>query len=148
MHKVQALTRLYAVVGNQPQCAAACLLVPYIIHAVHAPMRKNTFTSIGVGWGHGRGHSWPPPLPFFLLSYRAIKRRKFQSAWKAILLRVFYRMRSWSLNENGTALGAQAGEERIAEIVKSVGFSRFRRATQTSFNLVFEARLWAILVVK
>jgi hypothetical protein len=49
MHKVQALTRLYAVVGNQPQCAAACLLVPYIIHAVRAPMRKNTFTSIGAG---------------------------------------------------------------------------------------------------
>ena len=46
-----------------------------------------------------------------------------------------------SLNENGPALGAQAGEERIAEAVKSAGFSRFRRATQTPFNLVFEARL-------
>ena len=45
-----------------------------------------------------------------------------------------------SLNENGPALGAQAGEERIAEAVKSAGFSRFRRATQTPFNLVFEAR--------
>ena len=45
-----------------------------------------------------------------------------------------------SLNENGPALGAQAGEERIAEIVKSVGFSKFHRATQTPFNLVFEAR--------
>ena len=45
-----------------------------------------------------------------------------------------------SLNENGPALGAQAGEERIAEIVKSAGFSRFRRAAQTPFNLVFEAR--------
>ena len=45
-----------------------------------------------------------------------------------------------SLNENGPALGAQAGEERIAEIVKSAGFSKFRRATQTPFNLVFEAR--------
>jgi hypothetical protein len=46
-----------------------------------------------------------------------------------------------SLNENGPALGAQAGEVRIAEIVKSAGFSKFRRATQTPFNLVFEARL-------
>ena len=46
-----------------------------------------------------------------------------------------------ALNENGPALGAQAGEERIAEIVKSAGFSKFRRATQTPFNLVFEARL-------
>jgi len=45
-----------------------------------------------------------------------------------------------SLNENGPALGAQAGEERIREIVTSAGFSKFRRATQTSFNLVFEAR--------
>jgi SAM-dependent methyltransferase len=45
-----------------------------------------------------------------------------------------------SLNENGPALGAQAGEQRIREIVTSAGFSKFRRATQTPFNLVFEAR--------
>jgi SAM-dependent methyltransferase len=45
-----------------------------------------------------------------------------------------------SLNENGPALGAQAGEEKIREIVTSAGFSMFRRATQTPFNLVFEAR--------
>jgi SAM-dependent methyltransferase len=45
-----------------------------------------------------------------------------------------------SLNENGPALGAQAGEERIREIVTSAGFSKFRRATQTPFNLIFEAR--------
>jgi SAM-dependent methyltransferase len=45
-----------------------------------------------------------------------------------------------SLSENGPALGAQAGEERIREVVMSAGFSKFRRATQTPFNLVFEAR--------
>ena len=45
-----------------------------------------------------------------------------------------------SLNENGPGLGAQAGEERIRELVKSAGFSKFRRATQTPFNLIFEAR--------
>jgi SAM-dependent methyltransferase len=45
-----------------------------------------------------------------------------------------------SLNENGPALGAQAGEERIREIVTSAGFSKFRRATQTPFNLIFEER--------
>jgi SAM-dependent methyltransferase len=45
-----------------------------------------------------------------------------------------------SLNENGPALGAQAGEERIREVVRSAGFSKFRRATQTPFNLIFEAR--------
>jgi len=42
--------------------------------------------------------------------------------------------------EVGAALGAQAGEKRIREVVTTGGFSRFRRATQTPFNLVFEAR--------
>jgi 2-polyprenyl-3-methyl-5-hydroxy-6-metoxy-1,4-benzoquinol methylase len=42
--------------------------------------------------------------------------------------------------EVGTALGAQAGEKRLREVVTSGGFTRFRRATQTPFNLVFEAR--------
>ena len=45
-----------------------------------------------------------------------------------------------SLNENGPALGAQAGEERIRELVSSAGFSKFRGAAETPFNLVFEAR--------
>ncbi|MGH9613916.1 MAG: class I SAM-dependent methyltransferase [Bryobacteraceae bacterium] len=43
--------------------------------------------------------------------------------------------------EVGAALGAQAGENRIREVVMAGGFSRFRRATQTPFNLVFEAKL-------
>ncbi len=42
--------------------------------------------------------------------------------------------------EVGAALGAQAGEERIRDVVKAAGFTRFRRAAQTPFNLVFEAR--------
>ncbi|HEY2461918.1 MAG TPA: class I SAM-dependent methyltransferase [Candidatus Acidoferrum sp.] len=42
--------------------------------------------------------------------------------------------------EVGLALGAQAGEKRLREVVTSGGFSRFRRATETPFNLVFEAR--------
>ncbi len=45
-----------------------------------------------------------------------------------------------SLNENGPALGAQAGEARIRDIVIKAGFSKFRRAAQTHFNLVFEAK--------
>ena len=45
-----------------------------------------------------------------------------------------------SLAHHGPALGAQAGEARIREIVTAGGFIRFRRATQTRFNLVFEAR--------
>ena len=59
--------------------------------------------------------------------------------------RLFYSVSSMvcvhaSLNENGPGLGAQAGEERIREIVLSAGFSKFHRSTQTPFNLVFEAR--------
>ncbi len=42
--------------------------------------------------------------------------------------------------EVGLALGAQAAEERLRQVVTSGGFSRFRRATQTPFNRVFEAR--------
>jgi 2-polyprenyl-3-methyl-5-hydroxy-6-metoxy-1,4-benzoquinol methylase len=42
--------------------------------------------------------------------------------------------------EVGLALGAQAGEKRLRQVVTSGGFTRFRRATQTPFNLVFEAR--------
>lgn len=42
--------------------------------------------------------------------------------------------------EVGLALGAQAGEVRVREVVTAGGFTRFRRATETPFNLVFEAR--------
>ncbi len=42
--------------------------------------------------------------------------------------------------EVGTGLGAQAGEERIRSIVTTAGFSRFRRAAETPFNRIFEAR--------
>jgi SAM-dependent methyltransferase len=42
--------------------------------------------------------------------------------------------------EVGAALGAQAGEARLREVVTAGGFSRFRRAAETPFNLVLEAR--------
>jgi len=42
--------------------------------------------------------------------------------------------------EVGLALGAQAGEARIRGVVEAGGFTRFRRAAETPFNLVFEAR--------
>ncbi|HEV7787765.1 MAG TPA: class I SAM-dependent methyltransferase [Pseudonocardia sp.] len=42
--------------------------------------------------------------------------------------------------DGGYALGAQAGEAAIREVVLDAGFSEFRRAAQTPFNLVFEAR--------
>ena len=42
--------------------------------------------------------------------------------------------------EVGLALGAQAGQTRIGEVVEDGGFTRFRRAAETPFNLVLEAR--------
>ncbi|MDD7940713.1 class I SAM-dependent methyltransferase [Actinomycetospora lutea] len=40
----------------------------------------------------------------------------------------------------GYALGAQAGESAIRDVVTTAGFTRFRRAAQTAFNLVYEVR--------
>jgi 2-polyprenyl-3-methyl-5-hydroxy-6-metoxy-1,4-benzoquinol methylase len=46
-----------------------------------------------------------------------------------------------SLSQEGKlGLGAQAGEKRLRDVVTSGGFKRFRRATETPFNLVLEAR--------
>ena len=42
--------------------------------------------------------------------------------------------------EVGLCLGAQAGEARIREVVTAAGFRRFHRATETPFNIVYEAR--------
>ena len=42
--------------------------------------------------------------------------------------------------EVGLALGAQAGEAGIRKVVTEAGFTRFRRAAETPFNLVYEAR--------
>jgi hypothetical protein len=45
------------------------------------------------------------------------------------------------VSEQGShVLGAQAGEARLADIFAKAGFGTFRRATQTPFNLVLEAR--------
>ena len=43
--------------------------------------------------------------------------------------------------EVGLGLGAQAGEARLRDVVTQGGFTRFRRATETPFNLILEARL-------
>ena len=46
-----------------------------------------------------------------------------------------------SLSQQGPALGAQAGEQRLRSVmVDDGGFTRFRRATETPFNMIFEAR--------
>jgi hypothetical protein len=43
--------------------------------------------------------------------------------------------------KQGPALGAQAGEAKIAEVMKVAGFKHFKRAAQTPINFVYEARL-------
>jgi ubiquinone/menaquinone biosynthesis C-methylase UbiE len=42
--------------------------------------------------------------------------------------------------EGGEALGAQAGETKLRQVVRDGGFTRFRRATETAFNMILEAR--------
>jgi SAM-dependent methyltransferase len=42
--------------------------------------------------------------------------------------------------EVGLGLGAQAGEKRIRDVATAGGFAHFRRAMQTPFNLIYEAR--------
>jgi SAM-dependent methyltransferase len=46
-----------------------------------------------------------------------------------------------AISEGGhIVLGAQAGEQRLAEVFRKAGFTRFRRAAETPFNLILEAR--------
>ena len=46
-----------------------------------------------------------------------------------------------AVNQGGEpALGAQAGEKQLGDVFRQAGFTRFRRATETPFNLVLEAR--------
>jgi SAM-dependent methyltransferase len=46
-----------------------------------------------------------------------------------------------AISESGShVLGAQAGEARLADVFAKAGFSHFRRATETPFNLILEAR--------
>jgi SAM-dependent methyltransferase len=47
-----------------------------------------------------------------------------------------------AISEGGhLVLGAQAGEARLAEVFRKAGFTRFRRALETPFNLILEAKL-------
>ncbi|MBC7844036.1 MAG: methyltransferase domain-containing protein [Gemmatimonadaceae bacterium] len=46
-----------------------------------------------------------------------------------------------AISEGGTlVLGAQAGPQRLADVFRKAGFSHFRRAAETPFNLIFEVR--------
>jgi hypothetical protein len=60
--------------------------------------------------------------------------------------RVFYGFSTFlcvpnAVSQGGSrALGAQAGEKAIRQVVEEAGFASFRRVAQTPFNLVYEAR--------
>jgi SAM-dependent methyltransferase len=60
--------------------------------------------------------------------------------------RIYYTGSTWlccahAISEEGThVLGAQAGEARLAQVCREAGFTRVRRAAQTPFNLILEAR--------
>ena len=60
--------------------------------------------------------------------------------------RIYYTGSTWlccahAISEEGThVLGAQAGETRLAQVCREAGFSRIRKATETPFNLILEAR--------
>ena len=43
--------------------------------------------------------------------------------------------------EVGLALGAQAGEKRLSNVMKDAGFNELRRASETPFNIVLEAKM-------
>ena len=43
--------------------------------------------------------------------------------------------------EVGAGLGAQAGEARLREVIRDGGFRQIRRAAETPFNMIQEARL-------
>lgn len=45
-----------------------------------------------------------------------------------------------SSQPGGYALGGQAGETAVRQVTADAGFTRFRRAAQTPFNLIYEVR--------
>lgn len=105
----------------------------YSLAAVFADEPKLTQafkTGKGVGWGEHCNCFFCGVERFFRPGYKAHLVRRARAA-----------TRHASLNQEvGAALGAQAGEKRLAEIIRAAGFSRFRRAAETPFNMVLEAR--------
>jgi hypothetical protein len=63
-----------------------------------------------------------------------------QPRWPSILFRVDYDLCADFAQEIGTALGAQAGEAKLREVISKGGFTRIRPATETPFNMILEAR--------
>jgi hypothetical protein len=58
----------------------------------------------------------------------------------AALVVIGDRLGLYRVMADGEPLGAQAGEQRLGEVVTAGGFTRFRRASETPFNVVLGAR--------
>jgi hypothetical protein len=75
------------------------------------------------------------------LSERCVNGGQLEPDRATLLLRLDAHLHAGlALSEVGAALGAQAGEARLREVVTLGGFTRVRRATKTPFNLVLEVR--------
>ena len=71
---------------------------------------------------------------------RATASRQPQPGGPRVLRRVLADLRAGFARPHGPALGAQAGEARLRDVLVSGGFTRVRRAAETPFNIVLEAR--------
>ena len=78
---------------------------------------------------------WMIVEPFANDAPKRISRR-----WAGVLRGIDADLRAGVAVGQRPGAGAQAGERRLGEVVRQGGFTRFRRATQTPFNLVLEAR--------
>ena len=126
----------------------------------HGPERVNAVCARAIGFDVYEVPRVERLLGLLAHRYRARKSRyigtrktRLQAAWTAALVNLNPIGRVWyafstsvcvpaSLGQEvGAALGAQAGEKRIGEVVREGGFTRFRKAAGTPFNMVLEARL-------
>lgn len=71
----------------------------------------------------------------------------FSDFYQDVILRSLYYAASAMIyvptslsQEVGAALGTQAGEAKLCELISKGGFTRIRRATETPFNMILEAR--------
>ena len=72
---------------------------------------------------------------------RRHRRRQLQPGGPAVLQRLAVPLRAErAVAAGGYALGAQAGEAAVREIATEAGFTRFRRAAESAFNVVYEIR--------
>ena len=94
-------------------------------------------TGTGIGWQEHDDRLFSGVLRLFRPGYAA----HLVGEWLPALDGVVDKLRSGaSVADVGCGLGAQAGEHRLGSVLREAGFTRVRRATETPFNLILEAR--------